>query len=376
MILLIGNIFYFMNSFRSSKLFFQKFDWVLLLLVFIVISIGLAAIYSVDISKGLTLTFFPTQIIAMTLGIFAMIVAANLHTTIYQKGSTYAVLIAIILLVAVLFLGVNIRGTTGWFRFAGFSFQPAEIAKLAFILFMANWMDLYHRQFHRWQFVVSSGIVVMMIIGLILLQPDLGSAFLIGATWFGFLLVANTKNRYILSIIGAGILAVIIGWLFLFKPYQKDRLMTFVNPESDPLGAGYNVTQSIIAIGAGNFKGRGLGFGSQSQLHFLPEAQTDFVFSVIGEELGFIGVFILLSLICLILWRLTYIAYQADDDFKSYLVIGIALLLFVQTMVNVGAAIGVLPVTGVPLPFVSYGGSSLLLNLFMIGIVEAVVLSK
>ncbi len=361
---------------RRYKVFVQKFDWILLLLVFLVISIGLAAIYSVDLSRGANLIYFPTQITALILGLIAMIIGANIHISIYKRSAKLGLAVAVILLVAVLFFGTTVRGTTGWFRFGGFSFQPAEIAKLAFVLFMAYWMDLYHRQFFRWQFVVSSGLVVMTIIGLIMLQPDLGSGFLIGATWFGFLLVSNTKKRYIFSIIGAGIFATLIGWFFLFKPYQKDRLMTFVNPNIDPLGSGYNVTQSIIAIGSGNFFGKGLGFGSQSQLHFLPEAQTDFIFSAIGEELGFVGIFVLLTLITLILWRMLMIAHLANNDFKSYLVVGIALLLFVQTVVNIGGSIGVLPVTGVPLPFVSYGGSSLLLNLFLIGMVEAVVLSK
>ncbi len=168
----------------------------------------------------------------------------------------------------------------------------------------------------------------------------------------------------------------LIGWFFLFAPYQKDRLLNFVHPERDPLGSGYNVTQSIIAIGSGKMWGRGLGFGSQSQLHFLPEAQTDFIFSVIGEELGFIGVFVVLTLYFMILWRLVYIASQATDDFTVYLVIGVALLFFIQVLVNMGAAVGVLPVTGVTLPFLSYGGSSLLMNLLLIGVVESVVVSN
>jgi len=365
-----------MSISRQYKVFVQKFDWVLLLLVFVVISIGLAAIYSVDLSRGVDLIYFPTQITALVLGLIILTIAANIHISVYQRNAKVALVVAILLLIGVLFFGTTIRGTTGWFRFGGFSFQPAEIAKLAFVLFMAYWMDLYHRQFFRWQFVVSSGIVVMMIIGLIMLQPDLGSGFLIGATWFGFLLISNTKKRYIFGIIGAGVIATLIGWFFLFKPYQKDRLLTFINPNIDPLGSGYNVTQSIIAIGSGNFFGRGLGFGSQSQLHFLPESQTDFIFSVIGEELGFIGIFVLLTLIALILWRMLLIAHKANDDFKSYLVAGIAILLFVQTVVNIGGAIGALPVTGVPLPFVSYGGSSLILNLLLVGIVEAVVLSR
>jgi rod shape determining protein RodA len=235
---------------------------------------------------------------------------------------------------------------------------------------------LYHRRFDTWQFVVSSGFLMFLLVALIMLQPDLGSAAIIGGIWFAMLFVTRTKKRYIAFILGSGLLAIIMGWLFLFAPYQKDRLLNFVHPERDPLGGGYNVTQSIIAIGSGKLFGRGLGFGSQSQLSFLPEAQTDFIFSVIGEELGFVGIIVVLTLYFLVLWRLVLIASRANDDFTAYFVVGVALLFFIQVLVNVGAAIGVLPVTGVTLPFLSYGGSSLLMNLLLIGVVESVVVSN
>ena len=152
--------------------------------------------------------------------------------------------------------------------------------------------------------------------------------------------------------------------------------MTFINPNLDPLGSGYNVAQSIIAIGSGNINGRGLGFGSQSQLHFLPEAQTDFIFAVIGEELGFVGTSIVLGLYVILLWRLFYISQKCRDDFSAYLVLGIAFIFFFQIIINIGATLGLLPVTGVTLPFLSYGGSSLVINFFLIGIAESVVKSS
>ncbi len=357
-------------------LLLYRFDWVLFSLIIVLTSIGLASIYSVDLSRGETLDYFPTQSLALVLGVVGLFIASQLHISIYRSATWLGYAFALLLLVSVLIFGQTIRGTTGWFNIGGLSFQPAEFAKLAYILFLANWMDLYHRRFDTWQFVVSSGLFMLAFVGLIMLQPDLGSAAIIAGIWFGMLLISRTKKRYIATIVGSGLVVLLIGWFFLFAPYQKDRLLNFVHPERDPLGTGYNVTQSIIAVGSGKLWGRGLGFGSQSQLHFLPEAQTDFIFSVIGEELGFIGVLVVLTLYFMILWRLMLIASRANDDFTAYFVIGVALLFFIQVLVNMGAALGLLPVTGVTLPFLSYGGSSLLMNLLLIGVVESVVVSN
>lgn len=365
-----------MSVARRKLLLLYRFDWVLFSLVIVLTSIGLASIYSVDLSRGETLSYFPTQSLALVLGVAGIFIASQLHISIYRSATWLVYTGALLLLIGVLIFGQTIRGTTGWFTIGGLSFQPAEFAKLAYILFLANWMDMYHRRFDTWQFVVSSGLFMLAFVGLIMMQPDLGSAAIIGGIWFIMLLVARTKKRYIATIVGSGVVAVLIGWFFLFAPYQKERLLNFVHPERDPLGTGYNVTQSIIAIGSGKLWGRGLGFGSQSQLHFLPEAQTDFIFSVVGEELGFIGVLVVLTLYFMILWRLIHIASKANDDFTAYLVIGVALFFFIQVLVNMGAAVGVLPVTGVTLPFLSYGGSSLLMNLLLIGVVESVVVSN
>lgn len=365
-----------MGTARRKLLLLYRFDWVLFSLIIVLTSIGLASIYSVDLSRGETLNYFPTQSLALVLGVAGLFIASQLHISIYRSATWLGYAVALLMLISVLIFGQTIRGTTGWFNIGGLSFQPAEFAKLAYILFLANWMDLYHRRFDTWQFVVSSGLFMLAFVGLIMMQPDLGSAAIIGGIWFGMLLVSRTKKRYIAIIVGSGLVTLLIGWFFLFAPYQKDRLLNFVHPERDPLGTGYNVTQSIIAVGSGKLWGRGLGFGSQSQLHFLPEAQTDFIFSVIGEELGFIGVLVVLTLYFMILWRLMLIASRANDDFTAYLVIGVALLFFIQVLVNMGAALGLLPVTGVTLPFLSYGGSSLLMNLLLIGVVESVVVSN
>lgn len=354
----------------------RRFDWVVLASVLILSMLGLAAIYSVDLSRGDSLTFFPTQIIALALGLVAVVVISNIHISFFESYARIFYLVAVVLLVAVLFFGISIRGTTGWFRVAGFSFQPAEFAKLALIIFLGWRIARQSRRFDTWQFVAATGIMAGIFAGLIMAQPDLGSAAILMGIWFGLVMLSGTKKRYIFGLISVVVIALVIGWSFFFKTYQKERLLTFIDPERDPLGSGYNVTQSIIAVGSGQIFGRGLGFGSQSQLHFLPEAQTDFIFAVIGEELGFIGVNIMLIVYVVLLWRLVHIAKNCTSDFSAYTVLGIALLFLFQMIVNVGAAIGLLPLTGVTLPFVSYGGSSLLINMILIGISESAAISS
>jgi len=350
----------------------RQFDWILISAVLVLVAISLSAVYSIDLSRGETLIFFPTQAIAFSLGMVAMFATGFLRSSVYRQGAKIIYLLSLLALLLVLFFGETIRGTTGWFKIAGFSFQPAEFAKVALIIFSAWWISKQGRRFERSQFVVGSGMLAFLPALLIMFQPDLGSALVLCGIWFGLLFITGTKKRFIFGLLGIFLAVSLLGWFFFLKDYQKDRLLTFLDPNLDPLGAGYNVTQSVIAIGAGQVLGRGLGFGSQSQLHFLPEAQTDFIFSVIAEELGLIGVVILLALYFLILWRLLRLAQKADDEFNSYLIVGIILLFFVQLLVNVGGAIGFLPVTGVTLPFVSYGGSSLIINLLLIGIAQSV----
>lgn len=350
----------------------QKFDWLLILAASLLTCIGLATIYSVDLSRGGVLNFFSTQAISFGLALLVLFTAAFIHYSFFESGAGLAYLAALVLLLGVLFFGTTINGTRGWFRVAGFSFQPVEFAKAALIIFLAWRIERQGRRFERPQFVLATGALAGFLIGLIMLQPDLGSGAVLAGIWLGLLLLTKTPKRY-LAILGAlAVMGALIGWVGFFKDYQKDRVLTFLNPEHDPLGSGYNVRQSMIAVGSGGFWGRGLGFGSQSQLHFLPEAQTDFIVSVIGEELGFVGLAGMLALYGLLLWRLVLIAQGARSDFAAYTVLGIALLFFIQLVINTGAAFGVLPVTGVTLPFVSYGGSSLIINYGLVGLAQSI----
>lgn len=365
-----------MRRIVNAIISFRQYDWLLTTVVFILLIFSFASIYSIDLSRGNKLFYFPTQLLAFSIGSIGLIIAARLHMTFYQSVAKLLYLAAFVMLILVLLIGDSARGTTGWFRVGGFSFQPAEFAKFALIIVIGFLINKQGRRFYKLQFVVLSGLLFLLLAGLILLQPDLGSALVLGAIWFGLLLLSGVKKRYILALIVMSVFIFVFSWSFLFQDYQKERLLTFLKPQENLLGSGYNVNQSIIAIGAGKFLGRGLGFGSQSQLHFLPEAQTDFIFSVIAEELGFFGTTIVLVLYAVLIWRLLYIARQSRNEFGVYVVLGIIILFFTQIVFNVGAATGLLPVTGLTLPFVSYGGSSLVINLLLIGIAQSIARSN
>ncbi len=350
-----------------------KFDWVLAGAALLLIALGLEAIYSVDLSRGESSLYFRKQLLALGIGLGVFVAASLTHYSFFRSIAKLGYLGGALLLTAVLFLGQTIRGTRGWFVIGGFSFQPVEFAKVALILMLAYIIVHSGRRFERPLFFVGTGIVTLILIGLTMLQPDLGSGVLLGLIWLGLMYVVGARRQFFVYLGVAMAIFSIIAWGFLLKDYQKDRLRNFVNPERDPLGTGYNVTQAIIAVGSGQWFGRGLGFGSQSQLRFLPEAQTDFVFSVIAEELGFAGAVVMLVLYSVLLYRLYLIIYRTKDDFVLATVSGVMVLFFSQLIINVGAEVGLLPVTGVTLPLVSYGGSSLIINLLLLGIVESMV---
>lgn len=352
-----------------------SYDWILILLVVVLTAIGFAAIYSIDLSKGTTLTYLPTQATSFFIGLVLLFVMSRIHSSVFFASAKWWYVASLLLLILVLFFGSNVHGTTGWFRFGGLSFQPVEFVKISLIIWLAYLISRQGRKFERWQFWASTGFFTFLAVGLIMLQPDLGSSLVLLAIWFFLIVIAGAKKLHILFITIFLTVGFLIGWNFLFKDYQKDRFISFLDPSADPLGSGYNIIQSMIAIGSGKIFGRGLGFGSQSQLHFLPEAQTDFIFAVVAEELGFVGVVIVLALFFLLIARLIYLANRCKDDFSAYIILGASLLILIQILINIGGAMSILPVTGVTLPFLSYGGSSLLINFLLIGLVQSVIRS-
>jgi rod shape determining protein RodA len=353
-----------------NRVSWREFDWPLLAAIFLLCAIGFAAIYSVDLSRGSVLLYSKKQLAAFCLGAVFLFLSAFAAPTIFRAYAKWIYAGSIFALIAVLIFGENIRGTTGWFTLSGFSIQPVEFAKIGLILMLAYVASNFGRRFDRPLFFCGTGIITLIPIFLTLLQPDLGSAILLGAIWFGLMWIVGVRKLFLLAFVALFAVVSIIAWLYLLAPYQKDRILNFVDPARDPLGSGYNTVQSVIAVGSGGIFGRGLGFGSQSQLRFLPETQTDFIFSVISEELGMAGVMVILFLYIMIIWRLILIAKRTKDDFTAFVAIGAVILFFSQFFINIGANIGIMPVTGVTLPFVSYGGSSLLANMILVGIIE------
>lgn len=350
-------------------------DWVLILAAFTLTLFGLAAIYSVELSHGsANFLNIQKQAAAAVIGwtLFFFVASSNYHLLRNYTVALYAFGVA--LLGSVLVFGTTVNGTTGWFAVGPFSFQPVEFMKLALALALASYFSRRARVEFGWRELAESGALTALPVLLVLKQPDLGSAVLLVGMWGILALFAGMKKRQVVALLVVATIGIAVAWQFLFASYQKDRILTFVDPAADPLGQGYNVAQALIAVGGGGWFGSGLGFGSQSQLKFLPESQTDFIFSVIAEELGFFGVTLLLVAFCVVFLRVWNIARRTNDDFTGFLMVGIGAVLFVQFFVNAGMNLGMLPVTGVALPLVSYGGSSLVLTLLMLGIAESVAM--
>jgi len=358
---------------KGILLRWQKLDWLLLFAIIFLLILSASIIYSLNLNTaGGDFEVFRKQIIfALTgLGIFFLFASIN-----YSVWSTYSKLIFILFLLVlllVLFLGTEIRGTTGWLQLGPFSVQPVEFAKVALIIWLARYFSDHANDFIWFRYIFLSALGVLAFIALVMLQPDLGSAMVLFGTWLIILLFTGIRRKHLLWLITAFILVVAMGWVFVLADYQKARINTFLNPSSDPQGQGYNVIQSMVAVGSGGLWGRGLALGSQSSLSFLPEPETDFIFAVIAEDLGLLGAMVLLGLFTFLFYRLFLIMKRSQDDFGAYLVLGIASMLLVQLFINIGMNMGISPVTGIPLPLVSAGGSSLWATMMALGIAQNV----
>lgn len=342
-------------------------DWSLYIVPLILSIFGIAVIYSITYGTNSHLAL--DQIVYVILGIGA---AIGLTLVDYRtlKG-LYLILyfIGIGLLILVLFVGTKTFGATRWINLIVFQLQPSEIFKLIIVIILAKFFSDW--QEFDWKKILFILALVALPIVLILQQPDLGTASTIFIALIAIMLLSPLKKIY-LAIGLAVILALSpVGWHFL-KNYQKNRIRAFINPSVDPQGTGYNVNQAKIAVGSGGIWGQGLGKGSQSQLNFLPVAHTDFIFAGTAEATGFTGSLFLIVLLGFLIIRIFIIARLAKDNFGMYLATGIGIIFLFQTLVNIGMNLGIMPITGIPLPFVSYGGSSTLTNLAAIGILQSI----
>jgi len=356
--------------------FFLKLDWVLMASVFLLVTIGLVTLYSMStFEEGLGLNYFAKQLIAVAIGFFLMLFFSFYDYRVLISYSTKLYFGAILILLGLLIWGATVRGTTGWIKLGLFNLQPVEMTKLIIIIFLASFLAIKKTHFSIVVRIIASIVLISIPIGLILRQPDFGSAAIIMGVWLTMIFVSGMNKRVMAGLIIVGIIASSSGW-FMLKTYQKERLINFIDPEQDPLGSGYNVIQSIVAVGSGGLLGKGLGHGSQSQLNFLPEKHTDFIFAVFAEEFGFFGSAVVLALFGVLFYRLKEAARLARDNFGYLLAVGVSAMLFLQVLVNIGMNIGIAPVTGVPLPFLSYGGSSMLVVLAAVGIIQSIYIRR
>jgi rod shape determining protein RodA len=353
---------------RGSVL--RQYDFVLAIFLMMVLALGATAIFS---ASGGGHIEFVHQVIYIALGIAVLL---YFSFTDYRSlgrlyGLTYVVIMLLLILVRV--AGHQALGAQRWIYLGFFELQASEISKLLIIIVLARFF--YERQPKiKSPSTLGLGVVLMAPPTLLILaQPDLGTAIVFLALFYGMAYMAGVPARYLLgsALVAAAVLPLVIGRL---HPYQQKRLVTFFNPGSDPQGAGYNILQAKIAVGSGGLFGKGFLTGTQGQLGFVPSRVTDFIFAIFSEEWGFIGALVLLALFTGLLLRLLRAAHLARDGFGTLLAFGVATMIFFQVVVNVGMNLGVMPVVGIPLPFISYGGSSMLTNMAAIGIVQSVLI--
>ncbi|MDD5626631.1 MAG: rod shape-determining protein RodA [Patescibacteria group bacterium] len=356
--------------------FFKYFDWRLFIPLFLLISIGVVVIYSATWEEGgANLAKIKVQIIAAGIGFFLLIGLSLIDYRFLKNYRFIVYILMLLLLIAVLFWGSTIRGSRSWFSLGPFRFQPSEMAKIFLIITLASFFADHQEHISRLKVLLISGFLTALPVSLIILEHDLGAAVILLVVWVGMLIVAGLKLKHILITLSVFILVSLVAWLFLLVPYQKSRIIAFFNPHADPLGVNYNLIQSMIAVGSGGIWGKGLGHGSQSQLKFLPEPHTDFIFAVTAEEFGFFGGFVVLVLFALLILRILKVGRLSLDKFGVFLASGVAILILSQVMINIGMNIGLVPVAGIALPLISYGGSALISFLISLGLIESIYMN-
>lgn len=350
----------------------RKYDKLLMFLFASAVVIGMVFIFSATRSMGgNNLRFIIVQGVGLAIGLVCMFVITYIDYEDLADLWKFFAGISIFLLVLVLIIGIGAEstGTKGWIRFGSIGIQPAEIVKICFILTLAKHLDTIKQDINYIKNVFLLLCHLAVPLGLILLQPDFGSAMVFVFIFLIMVFVANIDRRYIITAAIAGVATTVFAWFFIFEEYQKNRLYALFNPESAAESYGYHVTQSKIAIGSGQVMGKGLFKGIQTQMGYLPEKHTDFIFSVIGEEGGIIICMLTVLILMGMILRCIKIAREAKDELGSFICMGVAAMWLFHTFENIGMTIGIMPVTGIPLPFISYGGSSVMTNCMALGLV-------
>lgn len=352
---------------EQLRTLFGGFDLVLFLGVMGLTTMGLTTMYS-HVGDN---AFFDRQLVWIIIATIALFVAIVPDYRFLRMGNTafYVYLSIVALLILVLFVGEITLGAQSRFDLGFFSFQPSDPAKLVLIIVLAKYFAKRHELIGDFKHIIVSGIYALGIFGLVFIQPDFGSAIILFFVWLGMVLVSGIKVRHLLTVFILGAITFGMMWQFVFFEYQKERILTFLDPLSDIQGAGYNAYQSTVAIGSGEVFGKGIGYGTQSKLLFLPEYETDFIFAAFAEEWGLIGVTLMFGLFGMVVWRLLQHAIDGATNFERLFAAGVCILFVAHFFVHIGMNIGLLPVTGTTVPFLSYGGSHLLTEFLAVGMV-------
>ncbi|MFH1841334.1 MAG: FtsW/RodA/SpoVE family cell cycle protein [Candidatus Nealsonbacteria bacterium] len=296
------------------------------------------------------------------------------------KNDSYLILIlyffCCLALMGLFFFAPEIRGIKSWYKIGPISVDPIEFTKIILIILLAKYFSMRHVEMYRIRHIIFSGIYILLPSALIFFQPDLGSVLILVTLWILVLIVSGIKIKSFLALVLCGILLLALGWGTVLKDYQKERILNFIYPQEEPLGGGWSQTQSKIAIGSGGLFGQGFGSGSQSQYGFLPEPQTDFIFSAIAEEFGLFGIIFLLALFLIFILRIIKIIFNSEANFPRFFAFGFAVIIVFQIFINIGMNLGLLPIIGVPLPFVSYGGSGLISFFIGLGILQNIKVNQ
>lgn len=355
--------------------YLRRFDWWLLAAIIPPVIFGLLTMKRLGPSGIEGDYFFSRQLLWLGVGMAAFFGAAYFDVKRFEKRIIFLLLLwgASVVLVSLLFLAGPVRGVKSWFTVGSFSFEPVEPMKLALILILAKYFSRRHIEITRWRHVFISAFYVAIPLVLVIRQPDFGSAFILFALWAGMTLFSGVSMRQLAWLSVGALFFAAIFWFFIFIPYQKERIVSFFDPLRDPAGAGYQTLQSKIAVGSGGLFGKGLGHGTQSRLYFLPESQTDFIFAAFAEEWGLFGISILFLCLSIFFWRLTRAGIRARANFERLFILGVLLFFFTQGAIHIGMNLGMFPITGIGLPFMSYGGSLLVTSFIALGLVESII---
>ena len=357
------------TSIFSAYSIFRAIDWSLVAPALVLSILGILTMHTFGVGVSLA----PRQIIwvGVAFVVYVVLAISDLRfikrTPIIMTGYISVLVVLFLLLIAV----HPVMGARSWFILGGLSFQPADIAKLVLIILLAKYLSRRYVEIADWRHIIVSGAYTGLLVLLVLIEPDLGTATILGSIWLGLMLVSGISKKQ-LAVIGLLLLVGATGlWFGGLKPYQRDRIVSFVNPAANRQGAGYNAYQAMIAVGSGEVFGKGIGYGTQSKLRFLPQYQTDFIFAAYAEEWGFFGVALALALYATLLARLFAIARRASTNFDAFFTLGVAILFLAHIVIHIGINVGLLPVTGTTTPFMSYGGSHIVMEFAALGIVTA-----